>query len=35
MAPDVAAVSRRSATVVPAIGGTPAVTIRNGSPAVW
>jgi hypothetical protein len=35
MAPDAAAVSRRSATVVPAIGGTPAVTIRNGSPAVW
>ena len=32
---DAAAVSRRSATVAPAMDGTPAVTIRNGSPAVW
>ncbi len=32
---DAAARSRRSRTVAPAIGGTPAVTIRNGSPAVW
>jgi hypothetical protein len=26
---------RRSRTVAPGIGGTPPVTIRNGSPAVW
>ena len=32
---DAAARSRRSRTVVPPIGGTPAVTMRNGSPAVW
>ena len=30
-----AAAVRRSRTVAPAIGGTPVVTIRNGSPAVW
>jgi hypothetical protein len=30
-----AARSRRSRTVTPAISGAPAVTIRNGSPAVW
>ena len=30
-----AACSRRSLTESPGISGTPAVTIRNGSPAVW
>jgi hypothetical protein len=32
---DAAAASRRSRTVAPSIAGAPAVTIRNGSPAVW
>src|SRR5262245_59170609 len=31
---DFAAAWRRSSTVVPGMSGTPAVTIRNGSPAV-
>ena len=30
-----AAVTRRCATVVPAISASPPVTMRNGSPAVW
>ena len=29
------ACSRRSRTVAPGISGAPAVTMRNGSPAVW
>ena len=29
------ACSRRSRTVAPGMSGAPAVTIRNGSPAVW